>query len=89
MMSDDACVLRALALCRGMEPLSPPPLSFVPPPLFLLSPTPVHALPHQNMTWERPMDAASAARLRRGYYASVTYTDHNIGQILDAVEPMR
>ena len=37
------------------------------------------------MTFAEPMDAASAARLRRGYSASVTYTDHNVGLIIDAM----
>ena len=27
------------------------------------------------MEWQRPMGAASAARLRRGYFAAVSYTD--------------
>ena len=34
------------------------------------------------------MPAAIAARLRRGYFASVTYTDRNVGRILAAAEPM-
>ena len=42
-----------------------------------------------NMTLSTPMDAAATARLRRGYYASVTYTDRNVGKILAAAEPMR
>ena len=32
------------------------------------------------------MDAASAARLRRGYFAAVSYTDANVGLILEALE---
>eukprot|EP00035_Acanthoeca_spectabilis_P013240 m.243633 g.243633 ORF g.243633 m.243633 type:complete len:530 (-) comp15837_c0_seq6:807-2396(-) len=42
-----------------------------------------------NMTFEEPMQPDTAARLRRGYYASVSYTDTNIGTILDAVEAVR
>jgi arylsulfatase A-like enzyme len=41
-----------------------------------------------NMTLSQPMNSKSAARLRRGYYGSVTYTDSNVGKILAAAEPM-
>lgn len=41
------------------------------------------------MTFETPMAAASAARLRRGYSASVTYTDHNVGLIIGAMTPQQ
>ena len=34
--------------------------------------------------YEYPMQDSSAARLRRGYYASVTYTDANVGALLAA-----
>ena len=39
-----------------------------------------------SMSFERPMEAATAARLRRGYYASVSYTDHNVGLLLKALD---
>jgi iduronate 2-sulfatase len=39
-----------------------------------------------SMTLDSPMPAATAARLRRGYSASVSYTDANVGLILDALE---
>ena len=39
-----------------------------------------------SMEWQRPMGAASAARLRRGYFAAVSYTDANVGLILEALE---
>ena len=42
-----------------------------------------------NMTRMRPMNSASAARLRRGYYAAVTYTDSNVGKILAAIDPIK
>ena len=32
--------------------------------------------------------AAPAARLRRGYYASVSYTDSNVGKIMEAARPV-
>ena len=38
-----------------------------------------------EMTYEQPMEAATAARLRRGYAASVSYTDANVGEILGAL----
>ena len=41
-----------------------------------------------RMTIDNPMPAALATRLRRGYFASVTYTDRNVGRILAAAEPM-
>eukprot|EP00039_Didymoeca_costata_P024040 m.9058 g.9058 ORF g.9058 m.9058 type:complete len:519 (+) comp4000_c0_seq1:127-1683(+) len=40
-----------------------------------------------DMELNNPMDIPSTQRLRRGYYASVSYTDSNIGKILDAAEP--
>jgi len=39
-----------------------------------------------SMSYERPMEAAPAAHLRRGYFASVTYTDENVGQIMSAAK---
>eukprot|EP00038_Savillea_parva_P029283 m.70026 g.70026 ORF g.70026 m.70026 type:complete len:545 (+) comp8620_c0_seq1:44-1678(+) len=42
-----------------------------------------------TMTYRQPMDANAAARLRRGYWASVSYTDTNIGRVLDAVDAVR
>lgn len=42
-----------------------------------------------DMSLTHPMDTATAAHLRRGYYASVSYTDTNVGFILDAAESMR
>ena len=40
------------------------------------------------MTLDTPMDAASAARLRRGYSASISYTDDNIGKIIDTASSL-
>jgi iduronate 2-sulfatase len=42
-----------------------------------------------TMTLDAPMDSASAARLRRGYSASISYTDANIGKVLAELEPMK
>jgi arylsulfatase A-like enzyme len=42
-------------------------------------------IPNQ-MSLEQPMEAASAARLRRGYAASVSYTDANVGVVLSALD---
>lgn len=42
-----------------------------------------------RMTFETPMGNETAARLRRGYMASVTYTDRSVGRILDAIEAVR
>jgi len=39
-----------------------------------------------GMRWQTPMDGASAARLRRGYFAAVSYTDANVGAILGELE---
>eukprot|EP00040_Diaphanoeca_grandis_P003964 m.26542 g.26542 ORF g.26542 m.26542 type:complete len:548 (-) comp15441_c0_seq1:72-1715(-) len=41
-----------------------------------------------EMTLESPMATASAAHLRRGYFASVSYTDSNIGKLLAAAAPV-
>ncbi len=41
---------------------------------------------NNNMTIDHPMEVEVAARLRRGYYASVTYTDRNVGLLLDALD---
>jgi arylsulfatase A-like enzyme len=38
------------------------------------------------MTLQQPMNANSAARLRRGYAASVSYTDRNVGTVMDALD---
>lgn len=38
------------------------------------------------MTVRQPMEPVSAARLRRGYAAAVSYTDSNIGTVLQAVD---
>ena len=42
-----------------------------------------------EMSLREPMPPAIAARLRRGYAASVSYTDANVGAILAAAEPLR
>jgi len=42
-----------------------------------------------DMTFVTPMESASAARLRRGYSASVSYTDANIGKVLAAADAVR
>ncbi len=42
-----------------------------------------------RMTFDQPMDAESRDRLRRGYYASVSFTDANVGRILEVLEPIR
>ena len=39
-----------------------------------------------EMSLKQPMEPASAARLRRGYAASVSYTDQNIGTVMSAVD---
>lgn len=41
-----------------------------------------------SMTQYKPMEADTAAHLRRGYYASVSYTDANVGLIMDAAKPL-
>jgi arylsulfatase A-like enzyme len=41
-----------------------------------------------NMELDTPMPPAVAARLRRGYFASVSYTDDNIGKVLAAAAPI-
>jgi arylsulfatase A-like enzyme len=41
-----------------------------------------------DMTLTHPMNLATAGRLRRGYYGSVTYADSNVGRILAAAEPL-
>eukprot|EP00051_Salpingoeca_urceolata_P002611 m.51540 g.51540 ORF g.51540 m.51540 type:complete len:557 (-) comp12232_c0_seq1:27-1697(-) len=40
------------------------------------------------MSLRTPMSVASTKRLRRGYYASVSYTDSNVGHILEAAAPL-
>lgn len=45
-------------------------------------------IPNQ-MQWKRPMPSYTTERLRRGYYASVTYADRNVGLVLDAAEKMK
>eukprot|EP00041_Stephanoeca_diplocostata_P025661 m.677149 g.677149 ORF g.677149 m.677149 type:complete len:547 (-) comp22794_c0_seq3:164-1804(-) len=41
-----------------------------------------------TMTLRAPMNNATAAHLRRGYFASVSYTDSNIGKLMAAVSPV-
>ena len=41
-----------------------------------------------SMELDTPMPSDVAARLRRGYFASVSYTDDNIGQVLAAAAPI-
>ena len=42
-----------------------------------------------EMSLHEPMPPDASARLRRGYAASVSYTDSNIGKILLAAEPVK
>jgi membrane-anchored protein YejM (alkaline phosphatase superfamily) len=40
------------------------------------------------MTFSSAMEASAAARLRRGYAASVSYTDKNVGLLLDGLDAL-
>ena len=39
-----------------------------------------------EMTFSSAMEESTAARLRRGYAASVSYTDRNVGTLLDGLD---
>jgi arylsulfatase A-like enzyme len=41
-----------------------------------------------DMTFSSAMEASTAARLRRGYAASVSYTDKNVGLLLDGLDAL-
>ena len=55
-----------------------------------------HALPplppprpaHRGKVEQAPLPVLLQQELRRGYYASVSFTDHNVGRVLDALDAL-
>jgi len=49
-------------------------------------PSPPH--PHGGKPEQAPLPVLLQQELRRGYYASVSFTDHNVGRVLDALDAL-